>query len=65
MPYQHAFITSPISEIMIRQNGKISIRASHGGVHSAHGDPLGSVPGLGLFFALNENRNQRVEETLV
>ncbi|MCC5908388.1 MAG: SusC/RagA family TonB-linked outer membrane protein [Balneolaceae bacterium] len=62
---QHAFITSNFFRNYDTAKWRDQYRASHGGVPStAHGDQLGSVPNLNVFFALNENRNQRVEETL-
>ncbi|TVR16793.1 MAG: SusC/RagA family TonB-linked outer membrane protein [Balneolaceae bacterium] len=63
--FQHAFVTSPFFRNYDVAKWSGQYQADHGGVHSAaHGDPLASVPGLGMFFSLNENTSQRTEESL-
>ncbi len=62
---QNGFFTGPMPRWYDVEKWKDQYRADHGGVHaSAHGDPLGDVPGLPLFFSLYENNQERVEESL-
>lgn len=63
--FQQSFITSPFYRNYDTDKWEDQYMADHGGVPSAdYGDPLSSVPGLGQFFTIYENSNERIEESL-
>jgi iron complex outermembrane recepter protein len=62
---QNGFFTGPFPRWYDTEKWKNQYRADHGGVHSnTYGDPLGNVPGLGMFHSLYENNTVRLEESL-
>ncbi|MCC5908393.1 MAG: SusC/RagA family TonB-linked outer membrane protein [Balneolaceae bacterium] len=63
--YQHLFVTSALPRNYDTARWQDEYMADHGGVPSTDfGDPNGNVPGLNMFFNVNENNFERVEESL-